>query len=83
MNTSSSSSLATAEISDYNAEIGMLGEEEHMFFMQGGLEDVSTPYESTEWDLFCQVWEREEAAKREAFGKMSIDEMNADVDRMF
>lgn len=57
--------IADVEISDYIAEIGMLGEDEHAFFVQGGLTDQST-LEGSEWDNVCQEWERKEVAQREA-----------------
>jgi hypothetical protein len=61
--------LETAEISDYNAEIGMLGEDEQTFLRQGGLED-----QSTEWDQICGIYDAVSVVRLENDIRLSDEE---------
>jgi hypothetical protein len=68
-----SNTIALTEENDYRAEIGMLGEEEHMFFVNGGTEDLSTEQAQPEMtfgellDLIGSITAKLEALASESY----------------
>jgi hypothetical protein len=74
MNTPCSSSSSNFSVP--TAETGEIGQEMAEFFAK-----TSTGW--TEWDNVCLHYEQQVVAEREMLMNMTIDEMNADVDRMF